>query len=483
MAVPVIANPSDSNVQFDGELIGKLSQQGPRYTSYPTADRFTTDFRIGDYLQAVNEVRALGVRNPLSLYLHIPFCEKLCYYCACNKVVTKHHSKAAVYLTYLKREIDMQGRLFADMNHVEQLHLGGGTPTFLTDEQLKDLMAHLRRWFNFATDEIGEYSIEVDPRTVTGERIHSLREIGFNRISFGVQDFDPDVQKAVNRIQSEESTLEVIRAAREAEFRSVSIDLIYGLPKQNLATMESTLNKVIAADPDRISIYNYAHMPHVFKAQRRIAEDALPAPEVKLEMLSLCIEKLTRAGYVYIGMDHFAKPNDELAVAQRQGRLHRNFQGYSTHAGSEMVSCGLSAISAVGATYSQNEKTLEAYYERIEQGELPIARGIKLSLDDLLRRIIIQTLMCNFELPMRSMETAYPIQFGDYFGREMDKLRVMESMGLLTIDEDWITVTPKGRLVIRNICMVFDRYLALPRPDAAAHSGANVVPLRFSRTI
>lgn len=477
MAVALSANPSMSAVQFDGELIGKLSQQGPRYTSYPTADRFTSDFRVGDYLQAVNEVRALGVRNPLSLYLHIPFCEKLCYYCACNKVVTKHHSKAAEYLTYLKREIAMQGRLFADMNQIEQLHLGGGTPTFLSDEQLKDLMAHLRQWFSFAADEIGEYSIEVDPRTVTGERIHALRAIGFNRISFGVQDFDPDVQKAVNRIQSEESIRAVIDAARDATFRSISMDLIYGLPKQTLATMDATLSKVIAADPDRISIYNYAHMPHIFKPQRRIAEADLPAPDVKLQMLNLCIERLTQAGYVYIGMDHFAKPTDELAIAQQQGRLHRNFQGYSTHAGSEMVSCGLSAISAVGSTYSQNEKTLEAYYERIEQGELPIVRGIKLSLDDLLRRIIIQTLMCNFELSMRTLEVAYPISFRDYFSEEMDKLRTMEGLGLLNIDEQWITVTPKGRLVIRNICMIFDRYLSLPRP------GSNVIPLRFSRTI
>src|SRR5690606_6617724 len=310
---------------------------------------------------------------------------------------------------YLKREIAMQGRLFADMNQVEQLHLGGGTPTFLSDEQLEDLMAHLRRWFSFAADEIGEYSIEVDPRTVTGERIRALRAIGFNRISFGVQDFDAGVQKAVNRLQSEESILAVIHAAREAEFRSISMDLIYGLPKQTLATMDVTLSKVIAANPDRISIYNYAHMPHVFKPQRRIAEPDLPAPHVKLQMLNRCIERLTQAGYVYIGMDHSAKPTDELAIAQQQGRLHRNFQGYSTHAGSEMVSCGLSAISAVGSTYSQNEKTLEAYYERIEQGVLPIVRGIKLSLDDLLRRIIIQTLMCNFELSMRTLEVAYPI--------------------------------------------------------------------------
>lgn len=462
MAVPANAVPSPA-VQFDAALIRKLSQQGPRYTSYPTADRFTEDFRMGDYLQAVNSVRAMGARNPLSIYVHIPFCDKLCYYCACNKIITKNRSKAEVYLTYLKREIDMQGKLFAEMNHVEQLHFGGGTPTYINDEQMGDLLAHLRKWFRFATDESGEYSIEIDPRTVSPERVHTLRAQGFNRISLGVQDFDTEVQKAVNRIQPEEQTLAVINAAREAGFRSISIDLIYGLPKQNLITMGQTLTKVIAANPDRISIYNYAHMPALFKPQRRINEDELPSGETKLDMLALCIKRLTDAGYVYIGMDHFAKPNDDLAVAQRQGRLHRNFQGYSTHAEAEMVSCGVSAISAVGSTYSQNEKTLEAYYERIEQGELPITRGTKLSVDDLLRRIIIQMLMCNFELSIRSLEQAHPITFANYFAKEIEKLRELEADGLLTLDSDWLTVTPKGRLLIRNICMIFDRYLGMKR--------------------
>ncbi|HYD60147.1 MAG TPA: oxygen-independent coproporphyrinogen III oxidase [Noviherbaspirillum sp.] len=463
MAVPATAVPFSSNVQFDAALIRKMSQQGPRYTSYPTADRFTEEFRMGDYLQAVNSVRAMGARNPLSLYLHIPFCDKLCYYCACNKIITKVRSKADEYLTYLKREIEMQGKLFADMNTVEQLHFGGGTPTYISDAQMGDLMTYMRKWFRFATDEAGEYSIEIDPRTVSPERIHSLRAQGFNRISFGVQDFDPDVQKAVNRIQPEECTLGVMQAARDAGFRSISIDLIYGLPKQNLMTMERTLSKVIAANPDRLSIYNYAHMPALFKPQRRINEDELPSGETKLDMLSLCIKRLTDAGYVYIGMDHFAKPNDELAIAQRQGRLHRNFQGYSTHAEAEMVAMGVSAISSVGSTYSQNEKTLEGYYERIEQGELPICRGIKMNVDDLLRRIIIQMLMCNFELSIKSLELAYPITFANYFAKELEKLRALEADGLVAIDSDWITVTPKGRLLIRNICMVFDRYLGLPR--------------------
>ena len=463
MAVPATAVPISSNVQFDAALIRKMSQQGPRYTSYPTADRFTENFGMGDYLQAVNSVRAMGARNPLSLYIHIPFCDKLCYYCACNKIITKVRSKADEYLTYLKREIEMQGKLFADMNTVEQLHFGGGTPTYISDAQMGDLMAYLRKWFRFATDEAGEYSIEIDPRTVSPERIHSLRSQGFNRVSLGVQDFDPEVQKAVNRVQPEECTLGVMNAAREAGFRSISIDLIYGLPKQNLISMDSTLSKVIAANPDRLSIYNYAHMPTLFKPQRRINEDELPSSETKLDMLSLCIRRLTDAGYVYIGMDHFAKPNDELAIAQRQGRLHRNFQGYSTHAEAEMVAMGVSAISSVGSTYSQNEKTLEGYYERIEQGELPICRGFKMNVDDLLRRIIIQMLMCNFELSIKSIELAYPITFANYFEKELEKLRALEADGLLSIDPEWITVTPKGRLLIRNICMVFDRYLAMPR--------------------
>lgn len=476
MGVPAESPFAASSVQFDAELIRRLSRQGPRYTSYPTADRFNDQFCVGDYLQAVSSIRAMGARKPLSLYVHIPFCESLCYYCACNKIITKNRSKAELYLTYLKREIEMQGKLFAGMNRVEQLHFGGGTPTYLSDAQMGELLAHLRTWFKFAPDREGEYSIEIDPRTVSANRIHVLRSQGFNRISLGVQDFDPEVQKAVNRIQPEEQTLEVIRASRDAGFRSVSIDLIYGLPKQTMFTMAQTLSKVIAADPDRISIYNYAHMPQLFKSQRLIAEDDLPSPEAKLDMLSLCIKRLTEAGYVYIGMDHFAKPHDDLAIAQRRGRLHRNFQGYSTHAEAEMVSCGVSAISAVGATYSQNEKSLDAYYERIERGELPIARGIKLSTDDILRRIVIQMLMCNFELSMKLLEESFPFDFRDYFASELNELRKMEADGLLTFDGDILTITAKGRLLIRNICMVFDRYLNQKHE-------VKLERMRFSRTI
>jgi oxygen-independent coproporphyrinogen III oxidase len=464
------------SVEFDSQLIRKLSQLGPRYTSYPTADRFTDKFGIDDYLQAVSSVRTIGLRRPISLYLHIPFCNTVCYYCGCNKVVTKDRSKAVTYLDYLKREIAMQGKLFAGMNQVEQLHFGGGTPTYLSDEQMDDLFDHMRKWFDFAPDEIGEYSIEVDPRTVTPERVHTLRRQGFNRISLGVQDFDPIVQKAVNRIQPEEETVAVIQAARDAGFRSISIDLIYGLPKQNVMTMSQTLAKVIAASPDRIAIYNYAHLPHLFKPQRRINEDELPDAETKLDMLFLCIKRLTEAGYVYIGMDHFAKPTDDLAIAQRQGRLHRNFQGYSTHADADLVACGVSAISSVGNTYSQNEKTLDSYYARLDKGELPITRGIALTMDDLIRKLIIQMLMCHFELSMSAVEEAYPITFKEYFAPELEKLRAFEQDGLVKIDDKWLMVSLKGRLLIRNICMAFDHHLNTAKELQAQ-------PLRYSKTI
>ncbi|HAT30349.1 MAG TPA: oxygen-independent coproporphyrinogen III oxidase [Janthinobacterium sp.] len=463
-------------VEFDAAIIGKLSQSGPRYTSYPTADRFTSDFGYGNFLEALASLRMRGGRRPLSLYVHIPFCESICYYCACNKIITRDRSKAVTYLSYLKQEITMQGKLFAGMNQIEQLHFGGGTPTYLSDRQMEDLMHHLRANFEFAPDDVGEYSIEIDPRTVSRERVQSLRGQGFNRISLGVQDFDAEVQKAVNRIQPEEETVAIIAAAREAGFRSVSIDLIYGLPKQNLSTMEQTLVKVIAADPDRIALYHYAHMPHLFKPQRRILDADMPDSATKLAMLGLCISTLTAAGYAYIGMDHFAKPDDDLAVAQRQGRLHRNFQGYSTRAEADLIACGVSAISSVGTVYSQNEKTLDAYYELLDEGRLPIARGIKLDTDDLLRRIIIQMLMCNFELSIVSIEQGYPLVFADYFAPELAKLAELAADGLLTLDKDWLTVTPKGRLLIRNICMVFDRHLALAKENAPQ-------PLRYSKTI
>ncbi len=464
--------PAVRPLEFDPDLIRRLARSGPRYTSYPTADRFSDAFGYRDYLQAVASLRTRASVKPLSLYLHIPFCDTVCYYCACNKIVTKNRDKAAVYLSYLKREIEMQGRLFAGMNHIEQLHFGGGTPTYLSDAQMEELMLHLRRNFVFASDEVGEYSIEVDPRTVSVERVHSLRRQGFNRISLGVQDYDAEVQAAVNRIQPEHETQAIIDAARAANFRSVSIDLIYGLPKQDLTTMAQTLAKVIKASPDRIAVYNYAHLPHLFKPQRRINEADLPSADVRLAMLGLCIATLGEAGYVYIGMDHFARPDDDLAIAQVQGRLHRNFQGYSTHAEMDLVSCGVSAISAVAGTYSQNVKTLDAYYDLIERNELPIERGIRLNMDDALRRTIIQMLMCQFELSIPAIEQAYPVAFAEYFADEMAQLARLEQDGLVTLEADWINVTPRGRVLIRNVCMVFDRYLS-----------AGATTTRHSRTI
>ena len=459
-------------VEFDADLIRKLNRQGPRYTSYPTADRFGTDFGYRDYLQAVTMRRRRNTGPALSFYIHIPFCNTVCYYCACNKVVTKNREKIAVYLDYLKREIALQGQLFAGMNRVEQLHFGGGTPTYLSDEQMRELLNHLWTWFKPAAGDSGEYSIEIDPRTVDRERMFVLRAQGFNRVSLGVQDFDEEVQRAVNRIQPEQLTREAVRAARDANFRSVSIDLIYGLPLQTLVTMEQTLDKVIDISPDRIAIYNYAHLPHLFKPQRRINEDELPSADVKLEMLSLCIRRLTETGYVYIGMDHFAKPTDDLAKALVQGRLHRNFQGYSTHADTDLVACGVSAIGSVGATYCQNAKTLDEYYAMLDKDELPIAKGIKIGMDDALRRTIIQMLMCNFELSIASIETAFPVTFSDYFADEIARLKPMIADGLVTMEDGWINVTSKGRLLVRNVCMVFDRYLQQP-----------AAVMRYSKTI
>jgi oxygen-independent coproporphyrinogen III oxidase len=461
-------------VQFDAALIAKMSQQGPRYTSYPTADRFHDGFDAAAYASVVG---ALGpVRLPLSLYLHIPFCESLCYYCACNKIITKERDKAAIYLGYLKREISMQAALLGRSEPVEQLHLGGGTPTYLSDAQMDELMAHLHSCFDFASDTDGEFSIEIDPRTVDPARIRKLREQGFNRLSLGVQDFDPAVQEAVNRIQPEALTLDAIAAAREAGFRSISIDLIYGLPKQSLRTIGETLAKVVSADPDRISIYNYAHMPQLFKSQRLVNDADLPSDQDKLAMLGLCIERLTAAGYVYIGMDHFAKPGDELALAQKSGQLHRNFQGYSTHADTDMVSCGVSAISAVGASYCQNEKSLERYYARLDADQLPVARGILLTPDDLIRRDVIGHLMCDFALSARSVEREHGIEFAVYFEKELARMRELEADGLVTVSPHGLAVTPKGRLLVRNLCMVFDKYFGTAQ-------GAPLQRMRYSRTI
>ena len=456
--VSAILSSSTPFVEFDARLIRKFNGSGLRYRCYPTAEHFTESFGYRDYLQAIAGLRTRGNRNPLALYVHIPFCDTICYYCVANKIITRNHDKASAYLDYLKREIEMQGQLFSGMNQVEKLHVGGGTPTYLSRMQMAELSAHLRRWFKFAADDAGEYSIEIDPRSATTARIASLREQGFNRLTISVQDFDPEVQKAVNRIQPEGQTLGLLRAAQDANFRSVSIDLLYGLPRQNVMTLAQTLMKLVDAGPDSILLRQYLHMPHAYKSHGNMDEKDIPGVEARLDMLSVCCRRLSDAGYVYIGMGHFTRSDDALVVAQRQGRLHRNYQGYSTHTDMDMVACGVSAISAVGATYSQNVKTLDAYYDHLDRNELPIARGIKLNMDDMLRRLIIQMLMCNFELSIASIETAYPIIFKDYFAVEIEKLQALAQDGLLTMDGEWINISAKGRMLVHVICSVFDRY-------------------------
>ncbi len=448
----------DQSIVFDQSLIAKYDQSGPRYTSYPTAVEFHDGFDAGSYQEACERSNDSG--RSLSLYFHIPFCDTICFYCACNKIATKDRSLAQPYLDRVYRELQLQGELFDGSRKVEQLHWGGGTPTFISHEQMRELMEHTRRHFSLADDDSGEYSIEIDPREATAETVALLRDIGFNRMSLGVQDFNADVQKAVNRIQSEAQTLEVLDSARRQGFRSISIDLIYGLPFQSARSFEATLDRIIDFGPDRLSVFNYAHLPKMFPPQRRINESELPVPQEKLDILQMSIDKLVNAGYVFIGMDHFARPDDELAVAQREGTLYRNFQGYSTHADCDLLGLGVTSIGKVANTYSQNVKTLEPYYEQLDAGRLPVLRGIELNRDDEIRRDVITRLICNFQLDYGAVNRAWGIDFLDYFADAMPKLQGMSDDGLIGVSDTGIEVHPKGRLLIRNICMNFDAYMA-----------------------
>ena len=444
---------------FNKDLITRYDKSGPRYTSYPTAVQFHQGYGYKQHMEMARNTNEDPIPGPLSLYFHLPFCSTVCFYCACNKIITKNRAHAEPYLKNLYKEIALQGELFDRDRKVEQLHWGGGTPTFINHEQMRDLMRHTGEHFSLLDDDSGEYSIELDPREVSGDTMSLLRSIGFNRVSLGVQDFEPDVQEAVNRIQSEEITLAVIDAARKEGFKSISVDLIYGLPKQTAASFERTLKRILELDVDRMSIFNYAHMPDRFKTQRQIREEDLPSAAEKLKILQNNIELLTRAGYVYIGMDHFAKPEDELAVAQRNGDLTRNFQGYSTHGECDIIGMGITAISKIGNCYTQNVHSLEDYDTAISAGRIPVYRGIKLDSDDLLRRDVITQLICHFELDFEKIEEKHRINFNEYFDNELQTLRVMEEDGLLDIDFDKIVVSAQGRLLIRNICMVFDKYL------------------------
>ncbi len=446
-----------TGITFDTDLIKKYDIAGPRYTSYPTAVQFSPDFTEADYRQQAEKSNLSG--RDLSLYFHLPFCDTICYYCACNKVITKDRSKAAPYLEALHREIAMQSELFDASRRVNQLHWGGGTPTFISHQEMRELMDVTRQHFNLHDDDSGEYSIEIDPREVSRDSIKLLREIGFNRMSLGVQDFDPAVQKAVNRIQSEQQTLDALSSAREFGFKSISTDLIYGLPLQTVDSFSHTLQKIIDISPDRISLFNYAHMPELFKPQRRINEADMPPAELKLVILKQSIEQLIEAGYVYIGMDHFAKPDDELSIAQQEGKLYRNFQGYATHADCDLIGMGITSIGTIDNSFSQNVKTLDEYTQLINSGMLAVFRGIKIDQDDLIRRDVIMQLICHFNLNFDTMAAKHSISFNDYFSSELKQLRLMCNDGLIDMNEQSIQVTDKGRLLIRNICMVFDRYL------------------------
>lgn len=450
------------SLQFDADLLRRYDKSGPRYTSYPTAVQFHPGFDEAQYRGIAQATNADQPMRPLSLYFHLPFCDTVCFYCACNKVITKNRAHAAPYLQHVFREIALQGALFDHARRVDQLHWGGGTPTFISHEQMRALMETTRKHFNLRDDDTGEYSIEIDPREVKTDTVALLRELGFNRMSLGVQDFEPRVQRAVNRIQGEGETLAVLESARDHGFKSVNMDLIYGLPLQTVESFARTLDRIVAAGPDRLSVFNYAHLPELFKTQRQIKAEDLPSPQAKLDILQLTIERLTGAGYVYIGMDHFARPDDELAVAQREGTLYRNFQGYSTHADADLVGIGVTSIGKVGDSYSQNERTLETYASALDAGRLPIMRGITLTADDKLRREVITQLICHFRLSFGAIEGKYHVTFSDYFAQELEDLAAMQADGLLEVDAQGIIVRPVGMLLIRNICMVFDRYLRGP---------------------
>ena len=448
------------------ELLSRFDVPGPRYTSFPTADRFVEAFGANDYAQALVQ-RRHGVANrslPLSLYVHVPFCESLCYYCACNKIITKHHDRAAPYLRYLAREVDLHTQVIGMGQTISQLHLGGGSPTFLTDDELCEMLAMLRRSFTFAAG--GEYSIEIDPRTVDESRLDTLARLGFNRLSFGVQDFDPAVQKAVHRVQPAEQVFGLVETARAKGFESINVDLIYGLPRQSPESFDRTLEQVNALRPDRIALYGYAHLPQRFKPQRRIAAAELPTAAAKVAMLTRSLAAFGEAGYVYVGMDHFALPQDALAIAKRQGRLHRNFQGYSTQPDCDLIGLGVSSIGRIGAAYSQNAKTMEEYCDLLDQGLFPVVRGLALSRDDLVRRAVIMALMCQGQVQFESIDLAYLVDFRTYFAKELEDLKTLVEQGLVVIDNTGMQVTSQGWFFVRAVAMVFDRYLQSDRTRA-----------------
>jgi len=442
---------------IDIELLKKYDRPGPRYTSYPPAPAFSKDFGPDDYRNAIIENNLENSKADLSLYFHIPFCDTLCYFCGCNMLVTHRRETIRKYLDYLEREIDMVHGLISPGRKVTQLHWGGGTPSYLNPDEIRELGNFINERFEYSDDP--EVGVEIDPRGLTYEHMKAFREVGFNRISMGVQDFDPKVQKAVNRIQPEEITRQAIDWARELGFKSINLDLIYGLPFQTIESFERTIDKVIELSPERLAVFNFAYVPWLKPHQRVIKKEDLPAPEVKLKILKMTIEKLTEAGYVYIGMDHFAKPDDELAIAQKEKTLYRNFQGYSTRAGADLYAFGMSAISQFQNIYAQNYKELKEYYARIDEGKLPTAVGYRMNQDDIIRKHVIMRLMCDMELVKSEVEEKFNINFDEYFADSIPKLQEFIDDGLVELTDDKIIVTLMGRLVIRNIAMCFDAYI------------------------
>ncbi|MHB1274097.1 MAG: oxygen-independent coproporphyrinogen III oxidase [Rhodanobacter sp.] len=458
--------------EFDPALIARYDINGPRYTSYPTAPQFRSDFDEAALRAAIRASNEEPIPRPLSLYVHVPFCLSPCFYCGCNRVITRDISKADRYLERLYREIELMAPLFDRDRPVRQLHFGGGTPNFLDLPRMRELMESLARHFSFMHESQREYGIELDPRFADGDYVRGLAELGFNRLSVGIQDFNPAVQEAVNRIQSVEQTRAVLEAARASGFVSASVDLIYGLPRQTLAGFDQTLTEVIALGPDRVAVYGYAHLPELFKPQRQIDAADLPDPQTRLALFGQALERLSAAGYVYVGMDHFARADDELARAQRAGTLQRNFQGYSTHGECDIVGLGVSAIGRIGNNYTQSARDLTGYYAALDAGRLPIVRGLELDDDDVIRREVISELMCHGELDMPAFAARHRLIFDKYFAAEMDRLRALAEDGLVTLDARTIRVTSRGRLLLRIIAMCFDAYL-----QGAAQ------PARYSRTI
>jgi oxygen-independent coproporphyrinogen-3 oxidase len=450
---------SAQDIKFDADLIRRYDRSGPRYTSYPTAVQFTDRFALDEYGEAARASNEDPIPRPLSIYVHIPFCSSPCFYCGCTKVITRNHEKAEAYLYRLHREIELQGQLYDLDREVEQLHFGGGTPTFLTSQEIERLIDKLGQHFRMSSDPSREYSIELDPRTITRDTLKDLASVGFNRCSLGIQDFDPAVQEAVNRIQSAPDTLRLLRDAREFGFGSVSVDLIYGLPKQTIDGFSRTLDTVLSSRPDRFAVYAYAHLPQMFKPQRQIKAEDLPSPETRLDLLGLTIERLSNAGYVYIGMDHFALPDDELVLAQRNGTLHRNFQGYSTRGYCDLIGMGVSSIGKVGDNFVQNLKTLPEYYGALDQGRLPVHRGLTVTQDDIVRRDVIQQIMCYGVLDFAATALRHGIDFERYFASEIEALKPMVADGLAEFAAPGLRVQPAGRLLLRHLAMAFDAYL------------------------